>query len=201
MPAKRIALALLVAASLALAACGSDDSDDGGETGDTTVVSEPGVSEEPVEEGVRGELTAEGIGEIRQGATTDQVTAAFGEPDREQEGPGCELAPNSPRALAWTYKLGDGTAILDFNAATGELGSYRVTSPSLETPLGDTVGEPFADLRANWGADLKGLALGAEPTEKAGLWQVVEDDDSQLLFDVRGGKVAGISGGRIEICE
>ena len=200
---RRAVLVLLLAAPLALAACGDDD-DDGG--GDETVVSEqdissPGISEEPAAGGVSGELTAEGIGDIRQGATTDEAAAAFGDPDKKQEGPGCELAPGSDRALAWTYQLGDGTAILVFDAATGKLGNYRVTSPSLETSLGDTVGEPFAELQANWGEDLKGLPLGAEPTAKAGLWQVVEDDDSQLLFDVRGGKVSGISGGTIEICE
>lgn len=195
MALSRTLLALLVAAPLALAACGDDDG------GDETVVSDPGVSEEASGEGVRGELTAEGIGEIRQGASTDEVRTAFGEPDEEQEGPGCELAPNSPRALAWTYELGDGTAILVFDAATGELGHYRVTSPSLETSLGDTVGEPFAELQANWGESLVGLPLGAKPTAKAGLWQVVEDDDSQLLFEIRGGEVSGISGGRVEICE
>ncbi len=199
---RRAALVLLIAAPLALAACGDDDGDDGSEAGsDETTVAIPGVSEEPASEGVRGELTAEGIGEIKQGSTTEEAAAAFGEPDKKQEGPGCELAPGSDRGVAWTYELGDGTAILVFDAATGELGNYRVTSPSLETTLGDTVGEPFAELRANWGDSLEGLPLGEKPTAKAGLWQVTEDADSELLFDVRGGKVAGIAGGHIEICE
>ena len=185
-------LTLLVAAPLALAACGDDDDDGGTEGGGSTVVSEPGVS---------GELTAEGIGEIRQGATTDEVRAAFGEPDETLKGPGCELAPDSGRVLIWTYELGDGEATLFFDAATGEFGDYRATSPGLETSLGDAVGEPFAELKANWGGSLKGLPIGAKPTAKAGFWQVVEDDDSQLLFDVRGGEVRGISGGEIQICE
>ena len=115
--------------------------------------------------------------------------------------PGCELAPNSNRALTWTYALKDGEAILIFNAGTSELTNYRVTSPTFETAEGDTVGEPFAQLQANQGDALKGLALGAEPTAKAGLWQVVESPESQLLFDIRGGKVSAISGGHIQICE
>lgn len=185
------AVILLVVAPLALAACGDDDGSEAGS--DETTVASPG--------GVTGELTATGIGEIQQGSTTDEASAAFGDPDSEQEGPGCELAPGSDRALAWTYKLADGSAILVFDAESGELNNYRVTSPTLETEKGDAVGEPFAQLRSNWGGDLKGLPLGAKPTEKAGLWQVTEDADSQLLFDVRGGKVSGISGGFIQICE
>jgi hypothetical protein len=198
-------LALLVAAPLALAACGDDE--DGNEAGsDETTVASPGVTEdpgtsEPSSDGPAGELTAEGIGEIRQGASTDEVRAAFGEPDETLKGPGCELAPDSGRVLLWTYELGDGEATLFFDAPTSEFGDYRVTSPGLETSLGDTVGEPFAELRANWGGSLKGLPLGAKPTAQAGLWRVVEDEDSQLLFDVRGGKVSGISGGDIQICE
>lgn len=185
------ALVLLAAAPLALAACGDDD--DGNEAGsDETTVASPEVS---------GELTATGIGEIEQGSTTDEANEAFGSPDKQQEGPGCELAPGSDRALAWTYALKDGEVILVFNAETAELNNYRVTTPGLETAEGDRVGEPFAELQANQGDDLKGLPLGAKPTSKAGLWQVVEGPESQLLFDIRGGKVSAISGGNIQICE
>ncbi len=201
------ALVLVLAASLALAACGDDDESDNEAGSDETSVAsdtattEAATTEEAAAAGVSGELTASGIGEIQQGATTDEATAAFGEPAKKQEGPGCELAPNSDRAVAYTYQLGDGTAILVFDVKTQELGNYRVTSPSLATEKGDTVGEPFAQLQSNWGADLKGLPLGAKPTAKAGLWQVTEDADSELLFDIRGGKVTAISGGHVEICE
>jgi hypothetical protein len=184
---------------VAVAACGDDG-------GDSSAVSEPGVSEEPVAGepsggGPQGPLTSSGIGEAQRGDSTAEVRELFGEPDREQTGPGCELAPDSKGALAWTYRLDDGIVVISFDAASGELGSYRNTGPGLETTLGDTVGEPFKALRANWGGSLEPLDLGTGPTAKAGIWLVKDGPEAELLFEVRGGRVAAISGGHIEICE
>ena len=162
------ALVLVLAASLALAACGDDDESDNEAGSDETSVAsdtattEAATTEEAAAEGVSGELTASGIGEIQQGATTDEATAAFGEPAKKQEGPGCELAPNSDRAVAYTYQLGDGTAILVFDVKTQELGNYRVTSPSLATEKGDTVGEPFARASVELGGGSEGTASRRE---------------------------------------
>lgn len=184
------ALVLLVAASLAVAACGDDD--DAGEAGSETTVVSPGVS---------GELTAEGIGELRRGDTTEKARALFGEPVEKNKSLNCELAPGGPRVVGWVYELGRGIVVLTFDAPRGQLRRYRVTTPSLETSRGDKIGELFAELRSNWGGSLKGFALGVKPTAKQGFWQVRGEGDSWLLFDVRGGKVADISGGKMEVCE
>lgn len=193
-------LAGLVAA-LVLAACGDDE--------EATTVTETATSiEQPTETdeagaGLTGELTTTGIGEVEQGMRTEEVQELFGPPDQEQRGPGCELAPQAKGALAWTYNLDDGEVILNFDAGSGELGFYRTTSPSLETTLGDKVGDTYASLKEHWGSDLEPLPLGSGPTPKAGFWVVKDEEDprSALNFDIRGGKIAGILGGHIEICE
>lgn len=204
---RRICLIALLALGLplTLAACGDD--------GTTTVTETTGTSTEATDTnevtettattagaGPSGQLTSSGVGEVKRGTTTDQAEELFGEPDKTQKGPGCELAPDSQGALAWTYDLGDGQLILDFDAASGELGSYRNTSTSLETTLGDKVGDPFSSVQDNWGNSLQPLDLGIGATPKAGIW-IVKDGDDELLFDIRGGKIAAISGGHIEICE
>ena len=199
----RLAAIALAALALALAACGDDD-----ET--TTITETPATSTEATESetpaagaGPQGELTTTGIGEVQQGMRTADVEGLFGEPGQEQKGPGCELAPQAKGALTWTYDLGDGEVILNFDAASGELGHYRVTSTSLETTLGDKVGDEYATLREHWGSDLEPLPIGSGPTPKAGFWVVKDEDDprSQLLFDISGGRIAGILGGHVEICE
>jgi hypothetical protein len=194
---KRLAVAALLVIALGLAACGDDE---------TETVDSPGVDETSSfattqsGSGPEGPLTAGGVGEVQRGDSTGQAAELFGEPDSTQKGPGCELAPDSPGALAWTYELGDGQLILSFDAASGELGYYRNTSPSLKTTLGDVVGDPYSSVAANWGGSLKRLPLG-EPTGEDGIWVVGKAPNDQLLFDIRGGKVAAISGGHIEICE
>ena len=199
--ARPIALATLAIAAIALtlAACGDD--------GEEGTVESPGVDEtsSSVTEssegtGPEGELTSSGVGEVSRGDTTDEVEELFGAPDSEQTGPGCELAPDSPGAIAWTYQLSDGALNLTFDAATSELGWYRNTSTSLETTLGDTVGEEFAVLRTNWGDSLEPFPIG-EPTAKAGLWVVRDSATEELIFDVRGGRIAGILGGDVAFCE
>ncbi len=193
-----------VAIALTLAACGGDEEEGTVESPgvDETSSSESSVTEtsEGTPDGPGGVLTSSGVGEVTRGASTDQVEELFGAADSEQTGPGCELAPDSPGALAWTYDLGDGTLILTFDAASGEMGSYRSTSTSLKTTLGDTVGEEFSLLKQNWGSSLEPYPLG-QPTPKAGLYVVRDSAEEELLFDVRGGKIAAISGGHIEICE
>jgi len=191
---KRLASIALAALAVALAACGDDDS--------TTTVTETAPSTGTEETtgtteggGPEGELTTTGIGAVQRGMKTEEVQELFGEPDQTQMGPGCELAPQAKGAL--------GEVILNYDAASGELGFYRNTSPSLETTLGDRVGDPFASLKEHWGSDLEPLPLGTGPTPKAGFWVVKDEDDPQsaLHFDIRGGKIAGILGGHIEICE
>ena len=191
-----------LAVAVTLAACGGGDEEG--------TVESPGVDETSssasvtetshTPDGPGGVLTSSGVGQVSKGASTGEVEELFGPADSEQTGPGCELAPDSPGALAWTYDLGDGSLILTFDAASGELGSYRTTSPSLKTTLGDSVGEEFGILQRNWGSSLEPYPLG-QPTAKAGLWVVRDSAEEELLFDVRGGKIAGISGGHIEICE
>jgi hypothetical protein len=195
-----------LALSLTLAACGDD-----GET--TTVTETTGTGTEATETsestettattsgGPSGQLTSSGVGEVKRGTTTDQAQELFGEPAKTQKGPGCELAPDSQGALAWTYQLGDGRLILVFDAASGELGSYRNTGSSMETTLGDKVGDPFSSLQANWGNSLDPLDLGVGSTAKAGIWLVKDGPENELLFDIRGGRINSISGGHIEICE
>jgi hypothetical protein len=196
---RRLTAASLLALSMALVACGDDDSTTATETAPPTGTAE---TTEAAGTGPEGELTTTGIGGVSQGMSTEEVRALFGEPDRTQKGPGCELAPQAKGAIAWTYRLDDGEVILNFDAASGQLGFYRTTSPSLETALGDRVGDRFAGLRRNWGSDLEPLPIG-EPTPKAGFWIVKDEEDprSWLNFDVRGGKVAAILGGHIEVCE
>lgn len=201
-------LALFLALGSGLSACGGDDDE-------TTTVESPGVDQTSSAEtetdanaettasvsGPEGALKSTGVGEVSRGDSTTDVEELFGAPDGTQSGPGCELAPDSPGALAYTYDLGDGELILSFDAASGELGYYRNTSPSLETTLGDRVGDRFATLQQNWGSSLEPLPLGAGPTAKNGIWVVRDGPEDELLFDIRGGEIDGISGGHIEICE
>ena len=93
-----------------------------------------------------------------------------------------------------------GELLLNFDPGAGELVDYRSTSPSLETNLGDTVGEDFATLQDNWGSDLKPFPLG-QPTEQEGIWSVDEGPENKLLFDIQGGEITAISGGFVQICE
>jgi hypothetical protein len=198
---KWIAPMMLVLA-LGLVACGDDD-DEATTVTETATTGAEGTGTTEAGSGPAGELTTTGIGEVQQGMRTEEVQELFGAPDQEQTGPGCELAPQAKGALAWTYKLDDGEVILNFDAGSGELGFYRVTSPSLETTLGDKVGDTYATLKENWGSDLEPLPLGTGPTPKAGFWVVKDEEDprSALNFDIRGGKIAGILGGHIEVCE
>jgi hypothetical protein len=197
-----------LAAALALAACGDDTSTTtvtetaGSTEGTDTSATQTGEATAPTSAAApSGALTSTGVGEVNRGSRTSQVEQLFGPPDRSQKGPGCELSADSQGALAWTYKLAGGRLVLDFDAASGRLGSYRNTSPGLQTTLGDRVGDTFGSVEGNWGGSLKPLLIGtARPSTKAGIWEV-KDGRNELLFDFRGGKVAAISGGRIAICE
>ena len=193
---RRAALLPLLLDSLALAACGDDETAtvteaDGAEaTGSTATGSGPS-----------GPLTAEGVGDAKRGTSEDQVAELFGEPNRKQTAPGCELdGSNATPVDTWTYGLVDGRVVLRFEAESRELESYRTDSPSLETERGDAVGEDFGSLRRNWGSRLRPLSLGVKSTPQEGLWQVGDAKES-LLFEIAGGRVTGISGGQIEICE
>jgi hypothetical protein len=194
------------AVAVTLTACGGDEEQGTVESPgvDETSAAETGSEVTETSEGTpagpEGVLTSSGVGEVSRGDSTDQVEELFGPADETQTGPGCELAPDSPGALAWTYDLGDGTLILSFDAASGELGFYRNTSPGLLTTLGDSVGEEFGLLQQNWGSSLEPFPIG-EPTAKAGLWVVRDSAEEELLFEIFKGKVTAISGGDIQICE
>jgi hypothetical protein len=200
---RRLLLIALPVLAIAFAACGDDDGDTTStETVPESIAPEATASEESPA-GPSGALTQTGVGEVEQGATVDEVTGLFGPPAEELTAPGCELAgPEAPESLIQTYELGDGELALTFNADTRVLDSYRSTTPDLETDKGDVVGDPFSAVRSNWGAELKPLLIGRdEPSETMGLWVVKGAAGAQLLFDIRGGDVASISGGDIQICE
>lgn len=187
--ATRLLPLIALLASLALAACGGDD-----ESTTTTVKEEPAAAPE-------GPLTAQGVGDVNRGASTAEVEEAFGPADSEDTAPGCELAgPNAPEVLTWTYDLGDSELLLHFDPGSGELVDYRTDSPSLETALGDRVGDDFSAVQDNWGNDLKPFPLG-QPTPQEGIWAVQEGPEDTLMFDVRGGAVSAILGGFVQICE
>ncbi|CAN5465305.1 hypothetical protein BH20ACT15_BH20ACT15_09040 [soil metagenome] len=204
---RRALLCLLLALLFALAACGDDET--------TTVTEEltvtAGESEpetaaatetETSADGPSGELSTAGVGPIERGATTAEVTEAFGEPDEQIEAVGCELAgPNAPRVLTWTWELGDGEFSLVFDAKSATLNSYRTDSAELATVRGDRVGDPFASLKANWGAELERLSLGAKSTAKRGFWWVRDNQRAELLFDIRGGVIKRIEGADVQVCE
>jgi hypothetical protein len=180
-----IALLALAGLSLGLLACGDDD--------DGTTTEEAS--------GPTGPLTSGGVENVTRGAGPDDVEEAFGAADSEETAPGCELGgPNAPEVLTWTYDLGDGELIMNFDPAAGELVDYRSTSPSLETSLGDTVGDDFEELSHNWGSDLQPFPLG-QPTPEEGIWAVSENPENKLLFDIQGGAITAISGGFVQICD
>ena len=184
----------IVVSLLLVAGCGDDDADTGS--------SQPPTATEARPDGPIGELSERGIGSVAAGASADEVSGAFGAPDREREGPGCELAgPNARPVLQWTWDLDDGAVTLDFDASERTLTSYRSTSPSLPTTAGIRVGDRFAALRDAYGPLLKGLPLGAKPTPRAGFWYVGKPAARWQLFDVRGGVVRTIQGGDVQICE
>lgn len=204
---RRALLCLLLALPLVLAACGDDET--------TTVTEEVTVTEgeagtetaDPTEadasaDGPSGALSTAGVGPIERGATTAEVTEAFGEPDEQIEAVGCELAgPNAPQVLTWTWELGDGEVSLVFDAKSATLNSYRTDSAELATDRGDRVGDRFASLKGNWGAKLKPLPLGLEPTAQRGFWWVRDNQRAELLFDIRGGVIKRIEGADVQICE
>lgn len=194
--------ALVTMAALAIAACG----DDGGET---TTVTEPAAAETAPAEtettaqgaGPSGVLTTDGVGEVEEGMSADEVRGYFGDPATERVLPGCELAgPNAPKALIWTYPLDDGELSLTFDETGTALASYRTDSPGFETERGDRVGDFFAAVQDRWGERLEPVPIG-EVTEKLGFWWVQDGPTRALLFDIRGGAVAGIQGGDIQFCE
>jgi hypothetical protein len=201
-----IALLAVSAFSLGLVACGDDDDDEGTtataatETTGTPDATETSEATEVVS-GREGPLTAGGVGPVERGASTGETEQAFGPADGTETAVGCELAgPNAPEVLTWTYDLGEGELLLTFDPASGKLVYYRTRSPSLETTLGDRVGDEFAGVRDNWGSDLKKFPLG-QVTAQEGIWAVSEGPENKLMFEIQGGKVTAILGGFVQICE
>ena len=183
--------ALLAALALAvgLAACGDgDDGDGGGETTSTQAA-----------DGPQGDLLSTGIGDVTQGMSIEEVETLIGPPDKTQKAAGCELDPNAKESLAATYRVEGGTVVFVFELPDAGLTSYRSTGSELGTEKNDYVNDPFESLQAHWGDQLE-IGLG-DPNTHNGIWKVQEDPDSELLFDIRGGRIAAISGGEIQICE
>ena len=203
---RRLLLTLCIALPLLLG-CG-DDEEETTVTGTETVTEATtgtGTATEaatPTGEGPRGELSRRGIGSVEVGMTTGEVEKAFGAPDLERQVTGCPLAgPDAPPILQWTWNLQDGSAVLDFEVAGRALISYRTTSTALPTTAGVRVGDSFKTLRQSYGGTLKGLPLGAKPTETVGFWYVGKPAKLWQLFDLRGGKIKNIQGGDVQICE
>lgn len=184
---RRGATAALLVLSLALAACGGGDDEGAGTAADAPA--QPS-----------GALTAQGVGAVSVGTPSSTAAAEFGPADERAAVPGCELAANPPPRRVWTYELDGGELQLTFDEH-GELLSYRTTSPALETAKGEAVSDPFAELASGRGGELEPLLLGSErPSKRRGAWYV-PDGEEMLLFQMQGGTIASISGGRIEICE
>lgn len=193
---------LALAAALALAACGDNE---------TTTVTEtvlPTGTEETETEATEttagkepsGELRSDGIGEVTVGASTEDVRELFGAADNAVIVPGCELAgPNAEEVITWTYRVGDDDLVLTFGAKSAELNFYRSLTISLETIRGDRIGDTYAEVKANWGDDLEPVPIG-QATPKNGLWWV-RDGKQELLFDIVAGEVGAISGGNFQFCE
>lgn len=193
---------LALAAALALAACGDNE---------TTTVTEtvlPTETEETETEATEttagkepsGELRSDGIGEVTVGASTEDVRELFGAADNAVIVPGCELAgPNAEEVITWTYRVGDDDLLLTFGAKSAELNFYRSLTISLETIRGDRIGDTYAEVKANWGDDLEPVPIG-QATPKNGLWWV-RDGKQELLFDIVAGEVGAISGGNFQFCE
>lgn len=188
-------MVIVLSLPLVLAACGGGGTTitDTGTAGTTT-----GAAEGP-----QGELAEDAIGSVKVGASTDNVEAAFGKPDQERQTPGCELAgPNATPVLQWTWNLSNGAVMLDFDATTNQLISYRTTSRDLPTTAGVRVGDSYATLSDAYGATLKPLQLGsAKPTSASGSWYTGRQGKAWLLFTIAGGAIRTIQGGNIQICE
>jgi hypothetical protein len=170
-----IALLAVSAFSFGLVACGDDDDESTTPTEATETTDATGTTDATeVVSGPEGPLTAGGVGPVERGASTGETEQAFGPADGTETVVGCELAgPNAPEVLIWTYDLGEGELLLTFDPASGKLVYYRTLSPSLETTLGDRVGDEFAEVRDNWGSDLKKFPLG-QVTAQEGIWAVIQ---------------------------
>jgi hypothetical protein len=191
---RRAILLVVLSLPLLLAGCG------GGDT--TTSSGTDGGTTTRADEGPQGELSEDGIGQVKVGASTDDVEAAFGKPDQEGQNPGCELAgPNATPVLQWTWNLSDGAVTLDFDATSNQLISYRTTSRDLPTTAGVRVGDSYGTLSDAYGATLKPLALGTPPTSESGLWFTGLQGKAWILFTIAGGAVRTIQGGDVQICE
>ena len=187
-------LTLVALAMFVLTGCGS--------SGSTTLVDTSTSSTEPaVEPAPHGTLAADRIGPVSQGMTTEEVQALFGPPDDTDHFPGCEIDPGAKPTLVLRWHLRGGDLNLSFDAVTGRLVSYNTDSDQLATTLGDEVGDPFTSLSRNWGDSLKPLSLGVQSTGREGYWHVGDPSVAELLFDVRSGAIASISGGYLPPCE
>lgn len=194
-----------LAVSILLAGCGGESSTvtQTESTATESIPTSP-ASTSPTDPlgGPTGDLLADGIGDIGQGASPSEVEAAFGEPASKDQFPGCELNPDASPVVQFACELPGGGLTINFDARSNELTSYRVDSPELETSLGDSVGEQFGQLQSNWGGSLQPLVLGSEqPSTKTGVWVVTDGQKSQLLFSIEGSKIDAIQGGYLPPCE
>lgn len=194
----RVPVVLLAVFVIAWAtACG-----DGGSA--TTVIEHQVVGGQDADAstaGPRGALAAERIGPVSQGTTTDEVRGLFGRPDAVDHFPGCEVDRSSTPMLVWKWALNGGELQMSFDGVSGRLASYRIDSSSLGTTLGDRVGDRFAALKESWGNSLKPLSIGVASTAQAGYWYIGDPETAELLFDIRDGRIASISGGYLPVCE
>lgn len=187
-------------AALGLAACGDDE---GTSTVASTSSTTPTTSTTTAAaDGPLGEMTPDGIGAIQQGASPEEVVAELGEPDSEEDLPGCELDPQAPALLQYIYELEGGRLAISFDAETDQMTSYFTDSPELATDHGDRVGDSWEALVDSWGPALDPVVLGsAKPTPGEGPYKVGPDGENQLLFELQGQRLRRISGGFLPICE
>lgn len=183
------ALALCLAAGFAVG-CGS-----------SSEVSTTG-EELAAPQGPSGVLDYDGVGEVKQGMTLEEISGLFGEPAELDRVAGCELDSEAGDSQVATWNLDDGTITLTFGAEDETLVGYSTDSASLETIDGARVGDPFEELSATTGGPaLEPLDLGVPATPEQGVWFREQDEDSKLTFDIAEGKITRVLGGFNPVCE
>jgi hypothetical protein len=181
-----------------LAGCGGSGTP--ATTTEATTASEAST-ETATDNGPVGTLESDGIGDAKQGMTSEEVIGMFGEPETDEVIPGCELDTSAHELHNLIYDSNDGTVGILFDKPTDELQSYHVDESTLQTAEGIRVGDDFAAHKAAYGDELIPYDLGIPSTEKDGPWYIDDGPKQRLTFDIIKGKIDQILGGYTPACE